>query len=420
MRGFDLLNALHLVDSNFVEGAEKAQKKKKTVWRKRTAIAASISAATIIGVAAWHMQDIPDPIPPVVEETDPVPETTPTTDVPEAETGNTTIGGISRNYKDIPVVSTELSIEWSWDYKTTAEKFTELTVNGIQYSSSGRFVDPAKLDKSIGAYETVGYNYHTDTEHRFTAEVYSITGISKNSMVAVELEGQYVIFKDRSYNPPSTFGELLDEYSLAENLPFHRFTVYKEHTDTGYFSLEDDWEIWQILNGCRDAVYVEDNFHGNDGEYLSFTATSDALGVYKKVFYVTDDGYVKTNVFEYGYSYDIGEEAAKKIMAYAKENSTAAVMEPYTNSLTGTLVGITDEYILADDTFLCTEENAGMIFRIPANDLRISRCMENIDIGDVVVVNFTGNIDEAAGNVVKGAYSISKGYIINGDVAVLE
>ncbi|MBQ7923222.1 MAG: hypothetical protein IJ325_11745 [Clostridia bacterium] len=430
MRGKDLLDKLNNIDSKYVESAENAQKKKNTAPVKWTAAAACVSLAAIIGVLAWHMQDIPDPLPPDIIETDtgetePIPETTPGTETAElpleAETGNTNLGGISRDYKDIFVGSGEMAIEWSWEYKTMAEKFTELTISDVQYSSSGRYLDASLLGGFLGTYDLVGYDYSTDERHTMAAEVYRIDGISEDSMVAAGLDGKYVIFKDRTYDPPATFGELLDEYSLAENLPFDRFTVYEGHTDTGYFSLEDDWYIWQILEECRDAAYVEEDRWGwIEGEYLSFTATSDALGVYKKVVYVTSDGELHTNVFEYGYIYDIGEEAAGKILAYAKENSTAAQPEPYVNSLAGTLVAISDGYILADDTFLCTDKEDGMVFRIPTTDLRISRSMTGIEVGDIIVVDFTGDIDVEAGNIVTGAYSISEGFIQNGEVAVIE
>ena len=427
MRGKDFLEKLNLVDSKFVEEADRA-KKKKAPLRGWLTGAACVSLAAIVGVLAWRMQDIPNP--PVSGETDltiatdavpeteePVPETTLATEVP----GNTVIGGISRHYKDVPISSTEIAIEWGWDMKTLTEKFTELTVNGTEYTSSGMNVGVSLLGESLGTYELVGYDWQTETEHRLEAEVFPITGVKEDSMLAAQLDGKYVIFKNRTYNPPATFGELLKDYSLAENLPFHRFSARAGHTDTGYFSLEDDWYIWQILEECTDAAYVDaDIFHKNEGEYLSFTATSEALGAYKKVFYVTADGYAKTNVFEYGYSYYIGEEAAGKILAYAKENSTPASPEPYTNSLAGTLTEITDEYLIVDDTILCTYSEDGLSFRIPATDLRIRRSMTGIDVGDVIVVNFKGDIDVAGGNVVTGAYGITKGYILDGDVVVPE
>ena len=174
---------------------------------------------------------------------------------------------------------------------------------------------------------------------------------------------------------------------------------------------------------CRDAEFVEDeNWGESDRSYLSFTAASDALGIYKRVFNVTEDGYIWTNIFDYAYIFRIGREAAGQIISYAAENGTESEAEPYNASLGGTLTEIADGYILVDDTVLCSDENDGMTFKVYLNDLRISRCIDfgGIGVGDIVVVYFTGDIDADAGNLVEGAFSLSKGTISGGGVSVPE
>ena len=128
---------------------------------------------------------------------------------------------------------------------------------------------------------------------------------------------------------------------------------------------------------------------------------------------ITEDGYIWTNIFDYAYIFRIGQEAADQIISYAVENGTESETEPYNASLAGTLTEITDGYVLIDDTVLCSDENDGMTFKVYLNDLRISRWIDvgEISVGDIVVVYFTGNIDTDAGNVVEGAFSLSKGTI---------
>ena len=129
MRGKDFLEKLNLVDSKFVEEADRA-KKKKAPLRGWLTGAACVSLAAIVGVLAWRMQDIPNP--PVSGETDltiatdavpeteePVPETTLATEVP----GNTVIGGISRHYK-MPDENPALH-----DAVVVQDKFTALAVH---------------------------------------------------------------------------------------------------------------------------------------------------------------------------------------------------------------------------------------------------------------------------------------------------
>ena len=63
-----------------------------------------------------------------------------------------------------------------------------------------------------------------------------------------------------------------------------------------------------------------------------------------------------------------------------------------------------------------------MVFRIPADDLRIRRYIDTqtIKVGDIVMIQFTGNIDTAAGNVVNEVYSISPAIIFDGNAMVEE
>lgn len=333
------------------------------------------------------------------------------------------IGGIVRNYKNVYVMGNESAIVWPWEYKTIAEQYTIINLNGKEYYSRGRSVDASLIGELIGTVDVMGYDDYTNQYHKITSEVYGIDGISEDCIVAVKLGEEFYTFSHNEYAPPANWGEVLDNYSLNQTLPLNQFTEYAGYQENGYFTLNNDAYIWDVLNACRDAEFVEDD-SWNEGtrDYLSFTATSDALGIYMATFNVTEDGYIWTNIFDYAYIFRIGPEAADQIISYAKENRTESEAEPYNFSVAGTLTEIKDGYILVDDTILCSDENDGMIFKVFLNDLRISRCIdfEGIGVGDIVVVCFTGDIDIDAGNVIEGAFSLSKGTIYDGGVSVPE
>lgn len=320
-------------------------------------------------------------------------------------------------------MGTEVAIIWPWEYMTVSEQYSRMEFDSRQYSSKGRALSAALLGEALGGCEAVGSDYRTGQEYRMTFEVYRINGISEKRMVAVEMNGEFYVFRHREYDPPVSFGELLDDYNLPQILDFDRFTVREGYKDKEYYSLEDDEYIWQILASCRDAVFVEDDPR-NPGmkNYISFTATSEALGVYKRYFYVSADGYIRTNVFEWAYTFDIGEDAAGKIISYAVENGTETESEPYMYSLAGTLTEIGDGYILVDDSVLCVDPKDGMVFKVPTDDLRISRYIDcgEIKAGGAVRVGFTGDIDVEAGNLVNGVCEISNAIISDGKAWVLE
>lgn len=394
MRGSGLLDKMELTDPKYVEAAEGKPKRRKNVWLKWSPAAACLALLILAGIL-----------------------------VPRTKDGSSRVlpGGIVREYKKTSLTKDELAIEWPWEYKTVSEQYTTLILDGEEFYS-GRAVDASYLGGIIGNYDVTGSDIYTGQEHRMTAEVYQIAGISRERLVAVKLEGAYYVFTRGRYDPPADLGEMLDDYSLEQTLPLEQFTECDGYDETGYFRLNDDTYIWEVLRGCRSAEFVGDGYWDNNGRCLSFTAASEALGVYNRVFYVTEDGYVKTNVFDYGYVFRIGREAAEQIISYAAENRTESKPEPYLHSLTGTLTEITEDYILVDDSILCSDERDGMSFKIYLDDIRVRRHIEfeGISAGDIVVVSFTGDIDAEAGNVVGGVCSLSRGYLTEDGVSVLE
>ena len=211
-------------------------------------------------------------------------------------------------------------------------------------------------------------------------------------------------------------------FEYDENLDFNHFTAYEGHKSQGYYDLSDDEYIWQVLSECDEATLdnTVDSFDRSNRTYLSFTATSEALGVYKRVVYISEDGYFATNIFNYSYIYYIGTEAAGKIIEYAKNNSEDGKMEAYELSVSGTVVEIGDGYVLIDDSVLCKNQEDGTVYKIYINDIRIKRCVEcaGIKVGDVVAVKYNGEITDT--NEVTGAYSMYKGTLVDGDLEIPE
>jgi len=385
------------IDEKHIKEAKEYRKSKRPVWLKWSAIAACFAVVAAAGV--FLLKD--------------------------GSSTQTSLGGVMREYRDISVFAPEIAIEWTWEYKTASERFSTVTYDGNEYriKTMDMALDPSLVSEQLGTCEATGYDTYTEIEYREAFEVWSINGISTDLMIAVEMDGQFYPFGYDVFIPPSTFGEVLTGYSLPQTLPLTRFAVYEDGRETGYYSLSDGDDIWQILSACPDAPFAEDGVWERSGkDYISFTATSESLGVYKRAFYVSADGYVWTNIFNWGYSFNIGTEAANEIIACAKKDAAEAEREPYTYSLAGTLTEIGDDYILVDDSILCKDADDGMIFRVPTSNLRISRCIDyqQVDVGDVVVISFIGSVDTGNENTVSGAVSMSKGTIQDGAVAVPE
>lgn len=333
------------------------------------------------------------------------------------------IGGIDRDYKGV-ISGGESYIDFPWEYKLGYEKYTSVKYDGNEYSSRAREINEALLGEVLGTCKAKGEDSYTNKTYTETLNVRKIGGVSEEKMIAVEMDNKYYVYFNSKVKCPATFGELLDAYNLSETLPLAKFSVNEGYKEKGYYQITDDAYIWQVLSECRDAEFYAENDKWNRGDrnYLSFTATSEALGVYKKVFYITEDGYVSTNVFNYSYVYYIGVDAANKIITHAKGNATEAEREQYEYTIAGTITEIGDGYILIDDTVLCKDKNDGMVFKILTEDLIIRRYLEctNIKVGDTVAVKFQTEIVLGEDNTVSGAISMYKGRVTDSGMAVPE
>ena len=393
-----IINSVGHIDDDLITAATENKKKSKfSPWLKWGSIAACFAVIVIAGAAF---------LPSLLKGKEPQ--------------------GTDGRYKDIYIHTSESAIIWPWEYKTAFEKYTSLTINDVEYSSKGNAVSESLVSDKIGTYTIVGYDEITDKKYTADAEVYSLHNVIADQFIAVKIEDNYCVFKNNEYNPPHTLGELFEQVDLSKVIELNRFSESYNTPDSKHYLLNDDEYIWEVLSECKEAPFIDDqNWYAGNRNYLSFTITSEVLGVYKVAMYVTEDGYLWTNAFSWQYLFDIGEDAAGKIIRYAKENSEETEYEPYTNTVVGEVVEITNEYFLLDDSILCNDPADGIIYKILLNDLRISRYVEHgiIEVGNNVQIIYEGEIYPANANdanTINSAVSASKVIISEGDVLIPE
>ncbi|MBE6884933.1 MAG: hypothetical protein E7487_10040 [Ruminococcaceae bacterium] len=325
-------------------------------------------------------------------------------------------------YKNFSIESSDSAVIWPWEYLTPSEKYTSTKIDDIEYHSRGNTVSETLVGENIGIYTVVGYDEINNQTYTIEASAYKLNHISSSQFVAIKLEDSYYVFKNDEYAPPNTLGELLDQVALPQVVTLSRFAENGSTPGNKHYRLTDDDYVWNILSHCSDAPFIDDqNWHAGDREYISFTITSEPLGVYKVAMYITEDGYLWTNAFSWQYLFDIGEAAAKEIIQYAKQNSEKAAYEPYRNSITGTVVEITDSYLLVDDSLLCKNPEKGIVYQVLLNDLRLTRYVDYgvVTLGDTVQVSYAGDI-EKENNIIDCAVSISNVVISGQDIFIPE
>ena len=398
MNEMDLYRSFSQLDEEILEKSEKSGSGK--MWIKWTAAAAALGAVIITALLFFLL--------------------------PSQDTGRVvSVGGIIREYKNVSSSSQETAIIWPLEYLTEPEKYHAMNFEGREYSI--RRTDPITgtngIGHCLGICEAFGYDIYTDSQYSKAFDVYAIQGVEKTVMVAVQMDSSFYVFRNTEYDPPNTFGEMINLYSMKEYVTFEQFGITENREETNWYILEEDAALWSVLESCQDAPFIEEDPWSESWDHkISFTIISEELGIYKQGFMVSRDGYVQTNIFEWAYTFYIGPEKSEEIYAYVQAHSREAEPEPYAYSLAGTITEIHEDYILIDDSCMCMDPSAGMVFRIPMEDIRVRRCVEfsGLQEGDFVVVWFTDRISPDGENIISGAYSISSAILEDGAAMVPE
>ena len=220
--------------------------------------------------------------------------------------------GSASTTKKIFVTTTaaETVIEPKWDEKTIAVQFMEFELNGKRYVTKNTRLTNETGEK-LGAVTMTGYDIYEDKTHTINADIYSISGISSECAAAVKFEGTngYYAYINGDFHP-QTLGELADALDLNGNMSFGELYLSDERTHTSSY---DRTIIMDALSEFGTAVNSENGNYFKHKKIFSISTNLDVLGISNKSFAFTEDGYITTNILEWGYSFYIGEDKADEI-----------------------------------------------------------------------------------------------------------
>jgi len=419
------------IDEKYIAEASKVKSTRRSLWMKAGAAAACLALAVTAALALIPAMSSNEAgvytkketvTEAVIEHTDDTAATS-HEDTEQAETKPPELLPPIRPYKDNFVSSSENAIIWPWENMTDAERYLSFTMNGAEYSTRARNIAGDKLGSPLGEFEFTGYDIYTDSTYKKSFNIYAIAGVSAEYLVAAEIDGEYTVFINRNVPLPATFGGLMDAYDLSNSLPLKAYTEHNDYDGGGYFTLDSGDEIWSILKECKDApLQAEDTVVFSGREILSFTATSEELGIYKKVFSITRDGYVATNITEYGSVFLIGSDAAEKVFALAEAYGKPAEAEPYLYTVAGIVTEIGKGYVLLDDSSLCENAADGLIFKLDTTDMTMSRYFDHgiIREGTLITVSHTGELIQGEVCLITEPSYISEAVLTEDGVLTLE
>ncbi len=225
---------------------------------------------------------------------------------------------------EAPPIQTEVTLpetapteEWTteefievpqWDEKTISEKFLEFTANDTVFGSQCSSISSEYVGEKLYDATVMGYDDYADEVRYADASVHRISGISENCAVAVRFRGYDTgyVYTNRNYSP-ETLGELMDAVNLVETISFHTFYPAQGGSITEF----DRSLLMNLLNEHRELARLDDD--GFHKPLFSVSTSVELLGIRNKSLKITEDGYLTTNIMEWGYVFYIGEATAAEI-----------------------------------------------------------------------------------------------------------
>lgn len=271
--------------------------------------------------------------------------------------------GMQLGWEDMPLYD-----KFNWfkrgDIEFTSRKYTGSTYGDVPADKVGEKL----YDVTMTAYETFSAK-----EFTMSAEVYAIEGIDTEAAVALKYDGtdEYYVFISRGYFP-DTLGGLIDALSLRDTMKFG--TIYIEQVyngENGFYiydpltmTEERTQTIWKFLDECRDIRHVDEGAFVGYRQLFSISVDAELIGTANHGIWFTDNGYMITNIMEFGYAFYIGngriQQLADELGVSAQEPylSTFDVYDaPQTTCDTGEY-GIDAEYLGAETTVMYTTSTA--------------------------------------------------------------
>ena len=412
----DIIDALGEVDHTCIQNAREPKKKKsrKALWMSAGAVAACL-AGVLLSPHISHLiqHDIDQKITPAIGQ--------------ETSQSIAYAGDFrERNNSGIVFSSRDSMWDWPWEYLFICGQYSQVEYNGITYMARTRHTGDTVSESWIGAkladYTAVGgYSAKTDSYlHSIHCELYELKGIVPDRFLAVKYEGhdEYYVFMQvrldplEPLNPPSTLGDLITDLNLTETFPLT--SVYYD-SERYSLSVADSAVLWEMFSRYADRGTIMTDFAYRDLDLgknvMTFTIDAEALGIYNKAWSLTSGGYLQTNIEDYGYYYNLGEDAINEIIDFALSHKKSAPTKQEF-ALIGEVTEITDTYIKVDDS-LCMKNSAdGLEFTVELNDLRLKRYIacDRLKVGDHVLISHTGTDTDAPTHITV-AYELRIGRI---------
>lgn len=219
----------------------------------------------------------------------------------------------------------ETAIIPKWDEQTISQQYSEVKWNTVMYSTRQTEIKSEMIGSVLGAVTATGIDNYTDTVHTMEAAVYAINNISAECAVAVLFDGEtdYYVYVNTEYQP-ETLGDFITDLNLKETLSFGSVyydwkTEDKPVTTIEFVDLEAS-RVWEMLLSDESLKAIKDNDAMWLGDKMSVSVNIPLLGYENIGLWVTEEGYLVTNILSTAKVFDLGTEKTEQFINYVVEN----------------------------------------------------------------------------------------------------
>lgn len=217
--------------------------------------------------------------------------------------------------EDTGIEAGEIAMLEDWDRLIDPCRYLEVEFHGRTYVSKLIAVHEDHQGDPLGEGEAVGQDYKTDEIKKTTVKVGKVIGMSEEVAITVRFndEDQYPYAYVCPDYVPDNLGDFIDKLNLYTELDT-KLCYYEGGGDPVVFEDVDMPLIWSYL--LNDAMAVNEPNREPGRKVIEMTATINVLGYHNHAMWLTEDGYLCTNLLETGKYFYIGKE---KVEAFQTE-----------------------------------------------------------------------------------------------------
>jgi len=332
-----LMQVFGEINDTFVEEADPTRRRHPLpVWRL-VAAAAAVTLAVGLSLSLFGGEQTP---PPIATDPDATDSDTYVDDAPGTESGSTSTTGTtvatetSTTTKKAALEITsntpnaEIAIVPRWENMTITQQFTEVKWLESTYTVRGATLKKEQVGEKLGSVTATGYDIYGDTTHHINVTLYRLADIAEECAVAVQYEGHDDYYPaNNPWYRPDTLGQFLtdlqlEKYLIVGNVYENGFEdgYYREATYTG-LTKEAVWQYLLADTALKNVYDQQAMYVGT----MNISIEIPILGYEFIALWVTEDGYLATNILDTGKAFYLGKDKVQAFIQYVHTHCKGTV-----------------------------------------------------------------------------------------------